>query len=43
MVQLMGKDCNEVLKYTGNQQIEFDLDDGVSLNCEKVEGAVAAN
>jgi hypothetical protein len=32
---------NEVLKELANQQIEFDLDDGVSVNYAKFEGAVA--
>lgn len=35
------RDYNEVLKDLANQQIEFDLDDGVSVNYEKFEGAVA--
>lgn len=35
------RDYNEVLKNLANQQIEFDLDDGVSVNYEKFEGAVA--
>ena len=35
------RDYNEVLKELANQQIEFDLDDGVSVNYEKFEGAVA--
>lgn len=35
------RDYNEVLKDLANQQIEFDLDDGVNVNYEKFEGAVA--
>lgn len=35
------RDYNEVLKDLANRQIEFDLDDGVSVNYEKFEGAVA--
>lgn len=35
------RDYNEVLKELANQQIEFDLDDGVDLNYTKFEGAVA--
>ncbi|WP_430812840.1 MULTISPECIES: BREX-1 system adenine-specific DNA-methyltransferase PglX [unclassified Carboxylicivirga] len=35
------RDYNEVLKELANQQIEFDLDDGVSVNYAKFEGAVA--
>ena len=34
-------DYNEVLKALANQQIEFDLDDGVSVNYAKFAGAVA--
>lgn len=34
-------DYNEVLKELANKQIEFDLDDGVSVNYAKFEGAVA--
>ena len=34
-------DYNEILKELANQQIEFDLDDGVSVNYAKFEGAVA--
>lgn len=35
------RDYNEVLKALAVQEIEFDLDDGVSVNYEKFEGAVA--
>lgn len=35
------RDYNEVLKGLANQQIEFDLDDGVSINYAKFAGAVA--
>lgn len=35
------RDYNEVLKDLANRQIEFDLDDGVSVNYEKFESAVA--
>nr|MDA3879359.1 BREX-1 system adenine-specific DNA-methyltransferase PglX [Prolixibacteraceae bacterium] len=35
------RDYNEVLKELANQQIEFNLDDGVSVNYAKFEGAVA--
>lgn len=35
------RDYNEVLKALANQQIEFDLDDGVSVNYAKFAGAVA--
>lgn len=35
------RDYNEVLKELANQEITFDLDDGVSVNFEKFEGAVA--
>lgn len=35
------RDYNEVLKELANQQIVFDLDDGVSVNYAKFEGAVA--
>ena len=35
------RDYNEALKELANQQIEFDLDDGVSVNYAKFEGAVA--
>ena len=35
------RDYNEVLKELANQQISFDLDDGVSVNYAKFEGAVA--
>ena len=35
------RDYNEVLKELANLQITFDLDDGVSVNYEKFEGAVA--
>ena len=35
------RDYNEVLKGLANQQIEFDLDDGVSVNYAKFAGAVA--
>jgi hypothetical protein len=34
-------DYNEILKELANQQIEFDLDDGVTVNYAKFEGAVA--
>lgn len=34
------RDYNEVLKELDNQQIEFDLDDGVSANYAKFEEAV---
>jgi hypothetical protein len=36
------RNYNEVLKELANQQIAFDLDDGVSVNYAKFEGAVAA-
>jgi len=39
--ELECRDYNEVLKELANQQIEFDLDDGVTVNYEKFEGAVA--
>jgi hypothetical protein len=39
--ELECRDYNEVLKELANQQIEFDLDDGVSVNYEKFDGAVA--
>jgi hypothetical protein len=39
--QLECRDYNEVLKELANQQIEFDLDDGVDLNYAKFNGAVA--
>lgn len=39
--ELECRDYNEVLKGLANQQIEFDLDDGVSVNYEKFAGAVA--
>lgn len=35
------RDYNEVLKGLANQQIEFDLDDGVSVNYAKFAGGVA--
>jgi hypothetical protein len=35
------RDYNEVLKSLALQEITFDLDDGVSINYEKFEGAVA--
>ena len=35
------RDFNELLKEPANQQIEFDLDDGVDVNSAKFEGAVA--
>jgi hypothetical protein len=35
------RDYNEVLKTLANQQIEIDLDDGVTVNYAKFEGAVA--
>lgn len=34
------RDYNEVLKSLALQEITFDLDDGVSVNYEKFEGAV---
>lgn len=39
--ELECRDYNEVLKELANQQIEFDLDDGVNTNFAKFEGAVA--
>lgn len=39
--ELECRDYNEVLKGLANHQIEFDLDDGVSVNYEKFAGAVA--
>lgn len=39
--ELECRDYNEVLKELANQQIEFDLDDGVTVNYAKFEGAVA--
>lgn len=39
--QLECRDYNEVLKTLANQQIEIDLDDGVTVNYTKFEGAVA--
>jgi hypothetical protein len=39
MIEL--KEYNEVLKELAAQQITFDLDDGVTVNYEKFEGAVA--
>lgn len=39
--ELECRDYNEVLKELANQQIEFDLDDGVDVNYAKFEGAVA--
>ena len=39
--ELECRDYNEVLKELANQQIEFDLDDGVDANYIKFEGAVA--
>jgi hypothetical protein len=39
--ELECRDYNEVLKELANQQIEFELDDGVSVNYAKFEGAVA--
>ena len=39
--QLECRDYNEVLKELANQQIEFDLDDGVDVNYTKFHGAVA--
>lgn len=39
--ELECRDYNEVLKGLANQQIEFDLDDGVSVNYKKFDGAVA--
>ena len=38
---LLNSGSNEVLKELANQQISFDLDDGVSVNYAKFEGAVA--
>ena len=35
------RDYNEVLKTLANQQIEIDLDDGVTVNYAKFEGALA--
>ncbi|MCP4158879.1 MAG: BREX-1 system adenine-specific DNA-methyltransferase PglX [Deltaproteobacteria bacterium] len=39
--ELECRDYNEVLKTLANQQIEIDLDDGVTVNYTKFEGAVA--
>ena len=39
--ELECRDYNEVLKELANQQIEFDMDDGVDVNYAKFEGAVA--
>ena len=39
--ELECRDYNEVLKELANQQIEFDLDDGVDANYAKFEGAIA--
>lgn len=39
--ELECRDYNEVLKTLANQQIEIDLDDGVTVNYAKFEGAVA--
>jgi hypothetical protein len=39
--ELECRDYNEVLKKLANQQIEFDLDDGVDANYTKFEGPVA--
>ena len=39
--ELECRDYNEVLKQLAVQEIEFDLDDGVSVNYEKFEGALA--
>ena len=39
--ELECRDYNEVLKQLAVQEIEFDLDDGVSVNYAKFEGAVA--
>ncbi|WP_296317621.1 BREX-1 system adenine-specific DNA-methyltransferase PglX [Winogradskyella sp. UBA3174] len=39
--ELECRDYNEVLKALANQQIEIDLDDGVTVNYAKFEGAVA--
>jgi len=39
--ELECRDYNEVLKELANQQIEFDLDDGVTVNYALFEGAVA--
>lgn len=39
--QLECRDYNEVLKTLANQQLEIDLDDGVTVNYTKFEGAVA--
>ncbi len=35
------RDYNEMLKELANQQISFDLDDGVNVNYEKFKGIVA--
>lgn len=39
--ELECRDYKEVLKTLANQQIEIDLDDGVTVNYAKFEGAVA--
>ena len=39
--ELECRDYNEVLKTLSLQEIDFDLDDGVTVNYEKFEGAVA--
>ena len=39
--ELECRNYNEILKELANQQIVFDLDDGVSVNYEKFTGAVA--
>jgi hypothetical protein len=39
--ELECRDYNEVLKSLALQEIVFDLDDGVTVNYEKFEGAVA--
>lgn len=39
--ELECRNYNEILKELANQQIAFDLDDGVSVNYEKFKGAVA--
>lgn len=39
--ELECRDYNEVLKQLAVQEIEIDLDDGVSVNFKKFEGALA--
>ena len=41
MQAMISGQTREVLKELANQQISFDLDDGVSVNYAKFEGAVA--